>query len=295
MSNSSFALEIKDLTLIYGSQNASKVVLDGVNLRVKHGEFVAVVGPSGCGKTTLLNLIAGFIHPTSGEVLVNGVPVERPNRNTGIVFQDYTLFPWLTAQDNVAYGMELEEIKFLMKWLRPFHFRRKHREYRQRARHYLREVGLEDAAEKKPHQLSGGMKQRVAIAQEIIRSPSILLMDEPFGALDPQTREVLQVLILKIHEQEKNTIFFVTHDLEEAVYVAERVVVLSQYNHDGKGAQIVKDMPVPVFRSTDAKRTGDFGDLIQEIRMVGFTPEQKAVVETFNQAYRTKGEPHAQE
>ncbi|MBI1926623.1 ABC transporter ATP-binding protein, partial [Candidatus Poribacteria bacterium] len=127
-------------------------------------------------------------------------------------------------------------------------------------------------------------KQRVAIAQEIIRSPSILLMDEPFGALDPQTREVLQVLILKIHEQEKNTIFFVTHDLEEAVYVAERVIVLSQYNHDGKGAQIVEDMRVPVFRSTDAKRTGDFGNLIQEIRRAGFTPEQKSVVEAFNQA-----------
>jgi NitT/TauT family transport system ATP-binding protein len=148
--------------------------------------------------------------------------------------------------------------------------------------------------DKKPHQLSGGMKQRVAIAQVLILRPSILLMDEPFGALDPQTREVLQILVIKLHEREKNTIFFVTHDLEEAVYVAERVIVLSQYNHNGNGARIVKDVRVPVFQSTEAKRTGDFGGLIQDIRHAGFAPEQREVIDTFNQARPTEGAHHAQ-
>ena len=292
MPESSLALEIKDLVLVFKDQKTTKVVLDGINLQVKRGEFVAIVGPSGCGKSSLLNLIAGFMHPTSGQILVDGEPVKGPSRNTGIVFQDYTLFPWLTVIDNVAYGMELEEINFLMKWIRPFHFRQLHRSYREKARLYLQEMGLKEAERKKPHQLSGGMKQRVAIAQEIIRKPSILLMDEPFGALDPQTREVLQILILKIHEQEQNTVFFVTHDLEEAVYVAERVIVLSQYklHDDNEGATIVKDVHAPVFKSTDVKRTGDFGGLVQDIRMSGFAPDQKGIVEAFDQSYRNKAD-----
>ena len=292
MSESLLALEIKDLTLVFKDRKATKVVLSDVNLQVKQGEFVAIVGPSGCGKSSLLNLIAGFIQPTSGQILVDGEPIEGPNRNIGVVFQDYTLFPWLTVVDNVAYGMELAEIDFLMKWIRPFRFRQLHRGFREKAGFYLEEMGLKEAQHKKPYQLSGGMKQRVAIAQEVIRKPSILLMDEPFGALDPQTREVLQVLILKIHEQERNTIFFVTHDLEEAVYVAERVIVLSQYKPNGnsEGATIVKDVCAPVFKSTEVKRTDDFGGLIQDIRRSGFAPDQRDIVKAFDQSYQDKAD-----
>ena len=292
MPESSLALEIKDLVLVFKDQKTTKVVLDGINLQVKRGEFVAIVGPSGCGKSSLLNLIAGFMHPTSGQILVDGEPVKGPSRNTGIVFQDYTLFPWLTVVDNVAYGMELEEIDFLMKWIRPFRFRQLHRSFKEKASLYLQEMGLKEAENKKPHQLSGGMKQRVAIAQEIIRKPSILLMDEPFGALDPQTREILQILILKIHEQERNTVFFVTHDLEEAVYVAERVIVLSQYkpNENNQGATIVKDVYAPVFKSTEVKRTEDFGGLIQDIRISGFAPDQRDIVKSFDQNYQNKAD-----
>ena len=232
------------------------------------------------------------MQPTSGQILVDGESVEGPSRNTGIVFQDYTLFPWLTVVDNVAYGMELEEIDFLMKWIRPFRFRQLHRSFKEKASLYLQEMGLKEAENKKPHQLSGGMKQRVAIAQEIIRKPSILLMDEPFGALDPQTREILQILILKIHEQERNTVFFVTHDLEEAVYVAERVIVLSQYkpNENNQGATIVKDVYAPVFKSTELKRTEDFGGLIQDIRISGFAPDQRDIVKSFDQNYQNKAD-----
>ena len=292
MPESPLALEIKDLTLVFEDQKTTKVVLNNVNLQVKQGEFVAIVGPSGCGKSSLLNLIAGFMQPTSGQILVDGESVKGPSRNTGIVFQDYTLFPWLTVVDNVAYGMELEEIDFLMKWIRPFRFRQLHRSFREKASHYLQEMGLKEAENKKPHQLSGGMKQRVAIAQEIIRKPSILLMDEPFGALDPQTREVLQILILKIHEQERNTVFFVTHDLEEAVYVAERVIVLSQYkpNDNTQGATIVKDVCAPVFKSTEVKRTEGFGGLIQDIRMSGFAPDQRDIVKSFDRNYQNKAD-----
>ena len=292
MPESSLALEIKDLVLVFKDQKTTKVVLNDVNLQVKQGEFVAIVGPSGCGKSSLLNLIAGFMQPTSGQILVDGESVEGPSRNTGIVFQDYTLFPWLTVVDNVAYGMELEEIDFLMKWIRPFRFRQLHRSFKEKASLYLQEMGLKEAENKKPHQLSGGMKQRVAIAQEIIRKPSILLMDEPFGALDPQTREILQILILKIHEQERNTVFFVTHDLEEAVYVAERVIVLSQYkpNENNQGATIVKDVYAPVFKSTEVKRTEDFGGLIQDIRISGFAPDQRDIVKSFDQNYQNKAD-----
>lgn len=292
MPKSPLALEIKDLTLVFEDQKTTKVVLNDVNLQVKQGEFVAIVGPSGCGKSSLLNLIAGFMQPTSGQILVDGESVEGPSRNTGIVFQDYTLFPWLTVVDNVAYGMELEEIDFLMKWIRPFRFRQLHRSFKEKASLYLQEMGLKEAENKKPHQLSGGMKQRVAIAQEIIRKPSILLMDEPFGALDPQTREILQILILKIHEQERNTVFFVTHDLEEAVYVAERVIVLSQYkpNENNQGATIVKDVYAPVFKSTEVKRTEDFGGLVQDIRISGFAPDQRDIVKSFDQNYQNKAD-----
>ena len=292
MPESSLALEIKDLVLVFKDQKTTKVVLNDLNLQVKQGEFVAIVGPSGCGKSSLLNLIAGFMQPTSGQILVDGESVEGPSRNTGIVFQDYTLFPWLTVVDNVAYGMELEEIDFLMKWIRPFRFRQLHRSFKEKASLYLQEMGLKEAENKKPHQLSGGMKQRVAIAQEIIRKPSILLMDEPFGALDPQTREILQILILKIHEQERNTVFFVTHDLEEAVYVAERVIVLSQYkpNENNQGATIVKDVYAPVFKSTEVKRTEDFGGLIQDIRISGFAPDQRDIVKSFDQNYQNKAD-----
>ncbi|MBN2535431.1 MAG: ABC transporter ATP-binding protein [Spirochaetales bacterium] len=267
-------------------------VLDTINLTVNKEEFVAVVGPSGCGKTTLLNIIGGFLPPVSGEVFIEGKPAGRPNRDRGIVYQDYALFPWMTVLDNIVYGIELEKINYLEKYINIFKYRKVRKDAIEKAKYYLEETGLSDAAHKYPHQLSGGMRQRVAIAQALIMEPKILLMDEPFGALDVQTREALQILMLRIREDEHNTVFFVTHDLEEALYIGSRVVVLSQYHNvkDGKfcGAQIVYDEILPPelnFLSTDLKDTSQFRDMVGTLMKVGFEPGLNKEIEAFNEQH----------
>jgi NitT/TauT family transport system ATP-binding protein len=184
-----------------------------VSLDVAPGELVCLLGPSGCGKSTLLNMIAGFIPPTAGVVLVDGHPVRGPGADRGVVFQEYVLFPWLTVAQNVEFGPRLKGAAGP-----------------ERARivaRYLDMVGLTAHAGKFPVQLSGGMKQRVAIARALANSPSIVLMDEPFGALDAQTREVLQDELVRIRRVEPKTIVFVTHSIREAVYLADRVVVMT--------------------------------------------------------------------
>lgn len=187
--------------------------LGGVNLDIKEREFLAITGPSGCGKSTFLEIVAGLIKPTSGRIYIDGKLINGPDHDRGIVFQGYALFPWRTVTGNVAYGLEEKGIP-----------EQKREEI---CREYISLVGLSGFENHYPYQLSGGMKQRVAIARALAYNPDILLMDEPFAALDAQTREVLQGEVLRIWNETKKTVLFVTHNIEEAVFLADRVAVMS--------------------------------------------------------------------
>jgi len=243
--------------------------------------FVPLWGPSGCGKSTFLRIVLGQEQQTSGDVLIGGIPVGTPNEERGIVYQRYALFPHLTVLDNVTLGFRLRAGFFGA--------RRNRREHEDRGREMLRRVRLEGAENKFPHELSGGMQQRVAIAQALITRPKMLLMDEPFGALDPGTREQMQVFLLELWEEYGMTIFFVTHDLEEAAYLGTRIIALSQFYSDdrdpgsARGAKIVSDYPLGrSMRSTAVKATAEFGELIQRVRREGFDPEHLQYVTRFN-------------
>jgi NitT/TauT family transport system ATP-binding protein len=192
------------------------------------GEIVVFLGPSGCGKSTILKAIAGLLTPTKGEILVEGKPVEDVGRDRGMVFQAYTSFGWLTVRENLEYGLRLQGVPKA--------------ERHERSDKYLRSVGLAEFADRYPKDLSGGMKQRVAIARTLINRPKIVLMDEPFGALDPQTRWGMQSLLLEVSRDEDNTILFVTHDVSEAVYLADTVYILSS-----RPARILHKVDVPAF------------------------------------------------
>ncbi len=205
---------IRQVAKRYESRSGEEVVaLDPVDLEVAGGEFVSLVGPSGCGKSTLLNIIAGFVEPSGGEALVDDEPIVKPNIDRGMVFQDYALFPWLTVVENVEFGLERKRIA--------------KKQRRAIALDYLKAVGLHEFSNKNPSELSGGMKQRVAIARAFATEPSIILMDEPFGALDALTRRFLQQQLLRIWQKNKRTIVFVTHSVQEAVYLSDRVVVMT--------------------------------------------------------------------
>jgi NitT/TauT family transport system ATP-binding protein len=187
--------------------------LAGVDLDVAAGEFVVIVGPSGCGKSTLLDLLAGLATPTSGQLLLHGKPIDGPGLDRGIVFQQYALLPWRTALGNVEFGVEATGVP--------------RRERAERAREFLDLVGLTGFEQRHPHELSGGMRQRVAIARSLAYDPEVLLMDEPFAALDAQTRESLQDELLRIWERTGKTIVFITHGIDEAVYLGQKVAVLT--------------------------------------------------------------------
>lgn len=245
----------------------SRVISD-INLDLRAGEIVCVVGPSGCGKSTLLNGIGGFRPFTEGTALIDGKPIGPPDRNRGVVFQDYPVLNFATALGNVAAGLDLEQF-CMFEFILPFTRRRRSRKNREKAMEYLRMVGMEEHAHKFPKELSGGQKQRVAIAQAIAMRPAVLLMDEPFSGLDPDTRERLQLVTLKIHAELRNTIFFVTHDLEEAVFLGNRIIVLSQYSEGRtpeQGATIVHDQQVTEYRDSSAKGTPEFAAFIRMLR-----------------------------
>ena len=217
-------IEIRQLTVKFSDARRDVVALDDVSLRVDPSEFICLIGPSGCGKTTLLNVVAGFVKATAGTVRV-GAETADPRRLTrGVVFQEYALFPWRTALKNVEFGLEMQGVPAA--------------ERRQRALQYLDLLGLAAFADTYPHTLSGGMKQRVAIARALAYDPGVLLMDEPFGALDSFTRDELQKLLVEIWRRTKKTILYVTHNIAEAVYLADRVVVLTE--HPGRIRSIVK-------------------------------------------------------
>jgi len=207
-------ISINQLSVTFGADTEEPIeAMQPVDLEIKPGEFITLVGPSGCGKSTLLNVLAGFIKPSAGQALVGNEPVIKPDIDHGMVFQDYALFPWLNVIDNVAFGLERLGIA------KPERYRR--------AEKHLDMVGLADFSKKRIHELSGGMKQRVAIARVFATDPSIILMDEPFGALDALTRRFLQHQLLEIWQRNRKTVVFVTHSVQEAVYLASRVIVMT--------------------------------------------------------------------
>jgi NitT/TauT family transport system ATP-binding protein len=225
-------LDVRNLCKLFGSGKKTMTALNDINFRTHRREFLCVVGPSGCGKSTLVRILAGLEEQTSGEVLLTGKPVTGPGSDRGMVFQGYTLFPWLTVKKNVMFGLEVNG--------------RGRHESEQQALQWLQLVGLEKFADAYPHQLSGGMKQRVAIVRALANQPRILLMDEPFGALDALTRCRMQAHLLEIWRKIDVTIVFITHDLEEAIFLADRILVLS--THPGEVQELI-EVPVPRPRS----------------------------------------------
>lgn len=232
----------------FATSKGETVALNGVDLDIHENEFVCVVGPSGCGKSTLLNIIGGLETPTEGTVTVDGKEVEGPGPDRGIVFQQYALFPWLTVEENVKFGLKLQK--------------KPKDEVDEIAHRYIKMVELEDFAKSYPKELSGGMKQRVAIARAYAMNPHVLLMDEPFGALDAQTRTQLQSELLKTWQDEKKTCFFVTHDIEEAIILAQRVVIM--YARPGRVKEIIPiDIGYP--RTQETKMSPEFLELKNHI------------------------------
>jgi len=241
-------LEIKELYKKFSTKRGEILALENINMTIFPNEYVCVVGASGCGKSTILNIIAGLEEPTSGEILLEGHQVSEPGADRGMVFQNYTLYPWLTVAQNIEFGLKMRNIPTA--------------ERKSKVNYYMEIVGLTRFADALPKTLSGGMKQRVAIARALANEPDILLMDEPFGALDAQTKEVLQEFMLQLWQQTQKTILMVTHDVEEAVFLAQRIYVLS--SHPG---QIKAE--VNVFferdRTLDLKSTEPFQRKRQEV------------------------------
>lgn len=230
-------LEVKGVCKHFFVDSQEIQALHDIDLTIEDNQFVCFIGPSGCGKTTLLRIIAGLEAPTQGTVTIDGQPITGPSPERGMVFQEYSLFPWRTVLNNAVFGLELKGID------------RATRE--EKGRQYLKMVGLESFEKRYPHELSGGMKQRVAIARALINDPKALLMDEPFGALDAQTRNNMQSELLRIWEEERKTVIFVTHSIDEAVYLADAIVVMSA--RPGRIKEIIKiHLPRPRNRS-DAK------------------------------------------
>lgn len=230
----SMAVALDDATVAFGiADNRIYTAVEKATLRVADGEFVAIVGPTGCGKSTLLNVAAGLLAPASGAVRIFGQPLGGLNAQAGYLFQADALFPWKTALDNVAIGLEIAGIA--------------RDEALARAQEWLTSVGLGAFAGRYPHMLSGGQRKRVGLAQVLIRNPKILLMDEPFGPLDAQTRQVMGNLLLDLWSRDRKAVLFVTHDLEEAIALADRVVIMSA----GPGSRIIGDWKVPLPRPRD--------------------------------------------
>ncbi|MFK5584104.1 ABC transporter ATP-binding protein [Serinicoccus sp. LYQ131] len=237
-------ISVQDVRKTFQLKNEEFVALEKVSLDIADNEFVTVVGPSGCGKSTLMNILAGLEPPTSGHALVNGKEVSGPGPDRGVIFQQYALFPWLTVRKNVEFGLKVAGVP--------------NPERRERVDYFIRMVGLEQFADALPKMLSGGMKQRCAIARAYAVDPSILLMDEPFGALDALTRVKLQEQLLETWNTEKRTVMFITHDVDEAVFLANRVVVMAA--RPGRIYDVI-DVDIPYPRAEDVRLSPEFGEL----------------------------------
>jgi NitT/TauT family transport system ATP-binding protein len=247
----STAVALEDATVAFRVADARVyTAVEKARLSVEHGEFVALVGPTGCGKSTLLNVAAGLLRPASGTVRIFDAPLTGLNRQAGYLFQADALFPWKTAIDNVAIGLDIAGVD--------------RSEALARAQKWLDAVGLGAFAGRYPHMLSGGQRKRVGLAQVLIRDPKILLMDEPFGPLDAQTRQIMGNLLLELWTADRKAVLFVTHDLEEAIALADRVVIMSA----GPGARIIGDWRVPLARPRDifeVRLNKEFHSLHREI------------------------------
>jgi ABC-type nitrate/sulfonate/bicarbonate transport system ATPase subunit len=244
MSDKTLRIEGVTRTFPARGRTPPTLALQPTSLSVAPGEFVAILGPSGCGKSTLLRIVAGLDTPTAGTVSLDGRPVTGPGPDRGMVFQSYTLFPWLTVERNIRYGLEERGLP--------------EAEQRAIAARFIERVGLRGFENHWPRQLSGGMQQRCALARALANDPEILLLDEPFGALDHQTRELMQELLLEIWQQDRKTVLFVTHDIDEAVFLANRVLVMS-----ARPGRIKAELPVPLSypREWLVKTTPEFGAL----------------------------------
>jgi sulfonate transport system ATP-binding protein len=242
---------LRDATIAFRlADKSTYTAVEDASLDVADGEFVAIVGPTGCGKTTLLNVAAGLIAPSSGSIAVLGRPLQGLNRAAGYLFQAEALFPWKTALENVAIGLDIVGVD--------------KKDAKARAEAWLKRVGLAGFADRYPHMLSGGQRKRVGLAQVLIRDPKILLMDEPFGPLDAQTRQIMGNLLLDLWSADRKAVLFVTHDLEEAIALSDRVVIMSA----GPAARIIGDWRVPLERPRDiaeVKLERAFHELHREI------------------------------
>jgi NitT/TauT family transport system ATP-binding protein len=242
-------VRVVEATKVYPTRDGSLCALDRVSLDLHRGEFLAIVGPSGCGKSTLLLLIAGLIPLTSGRIYIDGTVVDRPYTELGIVFQDAVLFEWRRVLDNLMLPIEIRGLD--------------RRRYRARAEELLALVGLGGFAQRYPHELSGGMRQRVALCRALIHDPPLLLMDEPFGALDALTRDQMNLDLQSLWQQQQKTVLFITHSIEEAVFLADRVAVMSP--RPGR-IEAVLDIALPRPRALDLRETPAFGRYTREIR-----------------------------
>ena len=234
-------LHIHNVTKTYQAHAQEVLAVDEIDLKIKNKEFATILGPSGCGKSTLLRIVAGLIRPTKGVVRLDGKIIQAPGQDRGMVFQSYTLFPWLTVRENIQFGLEIAGLP--------------KSEQEQTAQEFVEKVGLKGFEKAYPKGLSGGMKQRVAIARALANNPAILLLDEPFGALDAQTRSLMQELLTQVWEELHKTILFVTHDVEEAIFLSDRVFVMTA--RPGKiKAEIVVPLERP--RNYELKATESF-------------------------------------
>jgi len=241
-------IRIEGVNKVFGAEDHPVVALQGIDLALERGQFTCLLGPSGCGKSTLLNAVAGFAPPSSGEILVDGRPVTGPGPQRGMVFQEYALFPWMTVEQNIRFGLEIKRMRGP--------------EIDRRVNDLLGLLSLADFRARYPKDLSGGMRQRVAIARVLALDSPILLMDEPFGALDALTRRTLQDELLRLWAELKKTILFVTHSIEEAIYLADRIVVMTY-----RPGTIKRDLPVEIARPRDPAAP-EFNQLKRELGLM---------------------------
>ena len=242
-------IEVRDLGVVFGEDETAIEAVTHVSMTVNPGEFVSLIGPSGCGKSTLLNIAAGFVHPTSGEVLIDGKAVDGPGADRGVVFQQYSLFPWLTVRQNVEFGLRMQNMAGGQRVTA--------------ARTLLGLAGLLAFENHYPDQLSGGMKQRVGIVRALATSPQVLLMDEPFGALDSQTRVVMQEILTNMWQQFRISVLFITHDIEESIFLSDKVYVMT-----ARPGRIKAEITVPLPRPRTAEMTAstEFIAMVQRLK-----------------------------
>lgn len=242
-------VELCNIDMVFGKGDSSVQALQDVSLTVQPGEFVSLVGPSGCGKSSLLGVLAGFTKPTHGRAALNGVTIKKPGSERGVVFQQYSLLPWLSVRKNVEFGLKMK------------HVPRAERE--QRARKLLELAGLAAFENHYPDQLSGGMKQRIGIVRALATNPEVLLMDEPFGALDTQTRSVMQEILTDMWQQFRTSVFFITHDIEESVFLSDRIYVMTA--RPGRIKAEIK-VPLPRPRTAEMTRSPEFTELVHQLK-----------------------------